>query len=126
LLASLAIREVILAGAPSQKIDQARKFLAKGDASVGDNKYNNAIKDYGKAWARAIHSVVFTTIHLPNGHMRLEVQGEPGEHCAIQASSNLVDWVTISTGSANSNGIVTFEDSEAGKYPSRYYRAVAQ
>ena len=32
----------------------------------------------------------------------------------------------IGTGSANSNGIVTFEDSEAGKYPSRYYRAVAQ
>jgi uncharacterized repeat protein (TIGR03803 family) len=126
LLASVAIQEAVTAGESPKKINQAEKFLANGDADVRDNKRPNAIEDYGHAWARVLHSVIFTPIHLPNGYARFEIQCAPGETVKIQASSNLVDWTTIGTGSASSDGIVTFEDSEAGKYPSRYYRAVTQ
>ncbi len=126
LLASVALQEAIAAGAQKQKIVQVGRFIAKGDADAGNGEYGSGIGYYGNAWARAVHSVVLATIHLPNGYTLLKIQCDPGEHCAIQASSNLVDWVTIGTGSANGDGIVTFEDSEAVKYSLRYYRAVTQ
>jgi len=58
--------------------------------------------------------------------MRLEILGEPGERFTIQASSNLVDWATIGTSTANAKRVVTFEDAEAGWHPVRYYRAVSE
>ena len=125
LLASVALQEAITAKESPRKIKQAEKFLAKGDTEARDNKWSDAIEDFGHAWAQLTHPVI-KLVHLPNGRARLEIQCDPGEYLTIQASSNLVDWMTIGTGSASSDGIVIFEDSKAGKYPLRYYRVVTQ
>ncbi|HWN93409.1 MAG TPA: HYR domain-containing protein, partial [Methylomirabilota bacterium] len=53
LLAFIAIQDAIAAGASSKKIDQAQKFLAKGDAAVGDEKCHNGVEHYRNAWKRA-------------------------------------------------------------------------
>jgi len=128
LLASVAIQEAITAGASQKKIEQAQKHLAKGDADAGDEKCKNGIEDYSNAWKHAVRAKVSLSppTHLANGHTQLEILSEPGERITIQASSNLVDWVTIGTGNANAEGVVTFEDADAGRHPVRYYRAVSQ
>jgi len=128
LLASVAIQEAITAGVSQKKIEQARKYLTKRDADAGDEKCKNGIEDYSNAWKHAVRAKVSLSppTHQTNGHTQLEILSEPGERIAIQASSNLVDWVTLGTGTANAEGVVTFEDADAGKYPVRYYRAVSQ
>jgi hypothetical protein len=126
LLASIAIQEAITAGVSRKKIEQAQKFLAKGDAETGDDKCYNGIEDYKNAWKHAIRAKVSPPISPAHGRLQLEVLGEPGERFTIQASSNLVDWVTIGTCTANGEGVATFEDADAGRHPVRYYRAVSQ
>ena len=58
--------------------------------------------------------------------MQLEILGEPGERFTIQASSNLVNWVAIATRTTNTEGVVTFEDAQAGGQRVRYYRTVSE
>jgi hypothetical protein len=54
---------------------------------------------------------------------KLPGAGTPGGLAYIQASSNLVDWVTIETNSVAFLQDVLFTDSQAGLYPQRFYRA---
>ena len=119
LLASIAIQEALAAGVATMKIDQALKDLAKGDAA---DSCDNRIEDYRRAWNRAAPARVSPPMRLTNGHVRLEIVGEAGEPVVIQASVNLRDWATIGTRTANAEGVVTFEDADAGRYPTRYYR----
>ena len=126
LLASVAIDEAITAGASTKKIDQAQKLLAKGDAESGDDKCDNGIEAYAKAWKQVARAKVSPPTSLVHGHLRLEILGEPGERFLIQASSNLADWVTIGAQTANAEGVVTFEDVDAARHSVRYYRAVSQ
>ena len=58
--------------------------------------------------------------------MHVEILGEAGEKFTIQVSSNLRDWLTIGTHTANEEGIVTFEDTDTGGYRVRYYRALSE
>ena len=125
LLASVAIQEAVTAGVAQKKIDQARSFLAKGDAETGDDKGYKGIEDYRNAWTHALHAKVFLPTALANGHRHLEVWAAPGERVTLQASANLADWVTLGTGTANVEGVVTFEDADAGRHRARYYRVVS-
>jgi hypothetical protein len=50
LLAFVAIQDAIRAGESQKKIDQAQKFLAKGDAEAAEERCSNAIEDYRNAW----------------------------------------------------------------------------
>ena len=126
LLASLAIQEAIAAGVSGKKIEQAQKHLARGDAEAGDDRCANGIDDYRNAWKRAAYAKVSAAIHLADGHMHVEILGEAGEKFTIQVSSNLRDWLTIGTHTANEEGIVTFEDTDTGGYRVRYYRALSE
>jgi hypothetical protein len=56
LLVAVAIQDAITAGESKKKIEQARKFLAEGDAEACDDKCANGIEDYRNAWLLAIHS----------------------------------------------------------------------
>jgi hypothetical protein len=126
LLASVALEEAIAAGVPSQRIEQAQRFLAKGDSDAAADPCSNAIIDYRQAWRHAMRPQLSAPIHLPNGHTQLELLVEPGAPATIQASTNLVDWVTIGTVSPQSDGVLHFEDTEAGTYAVRYYRALSR
>jgi uncharacterized repeat protein (TIGR01451 family) len=57
-----------------------------------------------------------------NGTFDIAVSGQPGLSYAIEASTNLVDWVAIST-NVPSGGRITFTDTNAAAIPERFYRA---
>ncbi len=43
---------------------------------------------------------------------------------AIEASTNLVDWVPLGTAPANGGGLFEFIDTETGLFPFRFYRSI--
>ena len=61
-----------------------------------------------------------------DGRVRLEIAGEAGERFIIQCSSNLKDWVTLGTRTTNAEGVLTFEDADAGPHRTRFYRVVLE
>jgi hypothetical protein len=59
-----------------------------------------------------------------NGGLSMTLQGNAGPVYEIDASTDLVHWVTMSTQS-NSTGTANFSDNSASNYPQRFYRARA-
>ena len=55
-----------------------------------------------------------------SGQFGLAVAGVPGYPYAVQASTNLVNWVSIGTNIAP----FTFMDTNAGRFSRRFYRSV--
>jgi len=68
-------------------------------------------------------AALFATANLTNGVAAFQLTGQPGYTYAIQASTNLADWMTIAT-LVNTNGTVTFFDPSSTNYNQRFYRAV--
>ena len=62
-----------------------------------------------------IHSV-----GLNNGRFEGTLDGDPNQNYLIQASTDLIDWVTLSNGLPGS-GLI---DSEAGNFKQRFYRLI--
>ncbi len=60
-----------------------------------------------------------------DGTTTLEFTGGPGAQYLIQAATSLIpgNWATIGTGTADSDGKISFTDPDAGSYPWRFYRA---
>ena len=59
---------------------------------------------------------------MRGGKVGLQFITLPGESYLLQASTNLVDWVTLRTVKANSDGVIDYEDPNSAAYPARYYR----
>jgi len=63
---------------------------------------------------------------LGGGDVHLGFNGAPGQTYLIQAATNLmppIDWTTISTNTADSNGLFDVSDLNATNYGCRFYRA---
>ena len=58
-----------------------------------------------------------------DGSVEVSVEGAPGTYL-LQASTNLVDWSTISSNTTPSNTI-SFTDTNSLNFESRFYRALA-
>ncbi len=63
--------------------------------------------------------------HQPNGRAQVEFQAERGPIYVVEASTNLVDWEMIGVAVDHGDGTFAFEDPNAAKFPSRYYRVVS-
>jgi hypothetical protein len=61
---------------------------------------------------------------LENGHAHITGAGDAGVNYSIEASSDLTTWSPIATVTADQNGMLEFEDSDASQFPNRFYRAV--
>ena len=59
------------------------------------------------------------------GQFQFRIVGEPDWWYSIQASSNLVDWITLLT-TNTSSGVVEFVDPESIQFPHRFYRAFTE
>jgi len=59
------------------------------------------------------------------GNLRLRFTGEPGGVYAVEASTNLVDWEIVGEAAVQSDGTFQFEDQNATKHETRFYRVVA-
>jgi hypothetical protein len=56
-----------------------------------------------------------------NGTVLIETQGSPGEMFDIEASTNLQSWLDLGTVTADTNGLIQFDDTNAADFPSRFY-----
>jgi hypothetical protein len=63
---------------------------------------------------------------LATGSMRVEILSAPGDRIVVQASSNLIDWVTVGSAIAGAGGGAFFEDADTAGHPIRYYRCFLQ
>jgi uncharacterized repeat protein (TIGR03803 family) len=124
LLASVSIQDAISEGIPQQRIQQAQKFLAQGDADAQADPCGNAVNEYRQAWTFASASSALPLVKLGNAVRLVQVLTQPGTVVIVEASTNLVDWITIGTATANADGVGEFMDSEASNHAVRYYRAV--
>ena len=59
-----------------------------------------------------------------NGTFQLTVNGQPGQEYIVQASTNLINWVSVYTNPPPFNSPFTFTDSNASSYQDRFYRVV--
>lgn len=64
-------------------------------------------------------------LHLPDGQFGFTTCGQPGQKLVIEASTNLVNWSSIST-NVVVGGCIDFIDAQAPKIPNRYYRVIVQ
>jgi hypothetical protein len=64
-------------------------------------------------------------MYYSNGVMYLTLQVTPNFTYAVQASTNLVNWVTITNVTSPTSPIL-ISDPQAPNYPRRFYRGVAQ
>jgi hypothetical protein len=70
-------------------------------------------------------NIVSSTLKMTAGGFNIQLSGPSGSNYVIEASTDLKNWVPISTNAAPS-GIVSYMDTDATNYPSRFYRARIQ
>jgi hypothetical protein len=59
-----------------------------------------------------------------NGILQASLIGTPGQTFVLQVSTDMVHWSSVSTNIADANGNVSLIESNAMKYPSRFYRGM--
>jgi hypothetical protein len=68
----------------------------------------------------------FTTmVRQANGHAWMQFDAPQAGVYRIEASTNFVDWETIGVAARRADGAFEFEDVNAGRHPSRFYRIVS-
>jgi hypothetical protein len=66
------------------------------------------------------NDAVLTSLTKTNGQFRFQVSGFAATNYVIQASSNLINWVSLQTNLSP----FSFTDPNAGGYAQRFYRAL--
>jgi hypothetical protein len=61
-----------------------------------------------------------------SGNMQMEFKGTAGTAYAVEASTNLVNWEKIGEATRQPDGTFQFEDTDSGKFSSRFYRVASQ
>jgi hypothetical protein len=56
-----------------------------------------------------------------DGTVILQAQGLPGESFDIQASADLQSWLDLGIFTADTNGLLQFDDTNAPNFSSRFY-----
>jgi hypothetical protein len=59
-----------------------------------------------------------------SGAFSFILAGRPSATCIVQVSTNLANWISLSTNTLPSNGQITITDTQAVSYSRRYYRAL--
>lgn len=68
-----------------------------------------------------ITTLILTTNRLP----QLSILALPNRNYRIEASTNLIQWLTLSNVSSGTNGAFDFFDVNSTNFPSRFYRTAA-
>jgi len=71
-------------------------------------------------------SIINHVARQPGGSQELLAFGRPGKTYMIQASSDLLNWTSLTTNVVPSNSVILFLDLTATNYPVRFYRLVTQ
>jgi hypothetical protein len=96
-------------------------FLPQNRSTVLNWSYNQSAI-YGPAAA------IVSIVPQPNATVRLFCAGSASASYSIQATTNLLSpaWTTILTTNADSNGLFSFIDTGAARFPMRFYRTASQ
>jgi hypothetical protein len=57
-----------------------------------------------------------------NGAMHLEFHTSPGQPYSLEATSDFFNWQSLITNTADANGLIQFDDTNAPSIPYRFYR----
>jgi sugar lactone lactonase YvrE len=126
LLAVVSIQDAARAGANTNKIAKILRQVAEGDRDAAASQPTQAIGDYWNAWTQVGKLHLACIASTAGGEVQITFPGNAGHVYLIQASTNLVDWVSVSTCKADDEGNVRFTDSDRAGIPLRFYRAVEQ
>jgi hypothetical protein len=91
-------------------------------ASAFETNFDNSIAVHAPF---LIQPIYLTQQGFSNGGFQLRFVGAPGSNYVLQASTNLLDWIPISSNTATTN-LLDLIDSNANNFPSRYYRVLLQ
>jgi outer membrane protein assembly factor BamB len=99
---------------------------AAGNAIAVDNNGNVYVTGYDTtaAGGTEIVTIKYSPVTLQrrsDGTVILQAQGSPGESFDIEASENLLNWLDLGIATADTNGLMQFEDTNAPNYPARFY-----
>jgi hypothetical protein len=98
---------------------------------AGTDQFVYTITDGAGAYSMATVTVMVTDVSQPivlqapstaGGQFSMEILGLPGQVYELQASTNLIDWVSMRK-VTNFGGIVPFTDPIQTNSPTRFYRA---
>ena len=99
-----------------------------GNAIAVDNNGNVYVTGYDTTAAGGTEIVTIKYNYPPvtlqkraDGTALLEAQGYPGEAFDIQASPDLLNWLDLGLVTADTNGLMQFDDTNAPNYPARFY-----
>lgn len=65
--------------------------------------------------------IITPAVSLAGGRFQFGFPTQPGRNYVVQASTNLSSWTPIWTNPGTWTGL-TFEDTDAGQFPHRFYR----
>lgn len=97
-----------------------------GTASVGGKQADLNLANNS---AQTVTAVIVPVPAVLSGsyvsnHFQLVVTAEPGLVYVIQASSNLTSWVSLSTNTASTGGVIKYTDPSSPSPSRRFYRTV--
>lgn len=97
-------------------------FLNTVTAAVNEEDLSpaNNFAQTGTTVSTAASAQLFGSIS--NGQFHLTVSAQPSVTYAIQTSTNLASWVSISTNTASLDGIIHYTDTNSPNFGQRYYR----
>ncbi|MGA2245389.1 MAG: S8 family peptidase [Verrucomicrobiota bacterium] len=76
--------------------------------------------------ARALRTIRLATLPpASSGVFQLQVSGGMNRTCSVQASTDLVNWLSVYTNTASTTGTFDFADGQQTNLPLRFYRAAA-
>jgi len=125
LLAVVSIQDAAKAGLNARKVAEGLAMVAKGDAQADKGHYANAIEDYRNAWRHALQLRLQVSLN-PDGSRRVQFVGDSSKSYRIGMSTDMVNWESLGTCTADGDGNVEFTDRNAASQPLRFYRAVEQ
>ena len=127
LLAVVSIQDAAKAGANPKKIAQDLMEVAAGDREAAGGRPAQAVEHYWNAWTRVGPINAPAIGSTAGGKMNVQFSGKDASRTyVIQASTNLLDWVTVGSVIADAEGNVSYTDPDSDKHPARFYRLVEQ
>ena len=95
------------------------------DAAGNFNNSTNAVTQVVNNPAPAPRACKISITTPQAGRVPASLTGTPSHSYVLQASTDMVHWTAISTNVTDVNGSMSVTDTDAGKFPSRFYRAAA-
>jgi hypothetical protein len=125
LLAIISIQDAASAGLNARKVAQDYAMVAKGDREADAGHYANAIEHYRNAWRHALQLQLHVGLDR-DGSTRLQFVGNSSKSYLIEVSTDMVNWVSLGTCTADGEGDIEFSDHNTANQQVRFYRAVEQ